>query len=139
MFFSFNGAPNVAIHLKDLLSKHDLLNNNGNGSNDDIKECKSGIEAIEEEYNYCLSVAGNKLCNTIFQTNCKVSNASKLWSNNNYRDLDSALVGYTCKSGSSKYDNIYRRALFSCLTDNGTDRSMDECVSLMQPFCSKDN
>lgn len=114
-------------------------NNGSGGSNENVFECRSTIPGIKEEYKYCLSVADNKLCNTIFQRDCGVEDASKLWSYNNYRGLDEAIEGYTCKSGSGNHDNIYRRALFSCVTDNDNNRYMNECASLMQPFCSKDN
>ena len=114
-------------------------NGSGDGSNENVFECGSTIPGIKDEYKYCLSVADNKLCNTIFQVDCKVEDATKLWGYNNYRGLDEAIEGYTCKSGSGKHDNIYRRALFSCVTDNDNNRYMNECASLMQPFCSKDN
>lgn len=120
-------------------TKYEPTGVSNNGNKGDVSECGSTIPGINDEYNYCLKNSGNKLCNTIFQVDCKIGNSSKLWDYNNFRDLDSALIGYTCKSGSGNHDNIYRRALFSCLTDKSNDRTMDECVSLMQPFCSKDN
>lgn len=108
-------------------------------SKTDVAECKSTIPGIKEEYNYCVQNSNARLCNTIFQVDCGNTSSNKLWSHNSFKDLDSALVGYTCKSGSGNHDNFYRRALFSCLTDKNNDRTMEECVSLIQPFCNKDN
>lgn len=120
-----------------------ILNGNVNKvqySNDsDTSSCKSPIQGINEEYEYCLTVSGNQICNTIFQHDCKVAASTMVWEYNGSNDINSVISGYSCKSGVKNYDNIYRRALYSCSTDEKNNMSIDECVLKLSPFCYKNN
>lgn len=120
-----------------------ILNGNVNKvqySNDsDASSCKSPIQGINEEYEYCLTVSGNQICNTIFQHDCKVAASTMIWGYDSSGGLNSVISGYSCKSGLGDYDNIYKRALYSCTVDQSNNMSIDECVSKLSPFCYKNN
>lgn len=111
-----------------------------NTSDDDTSVCKSGIPSVNREYDYCISVSGNQVCNTIFQKDCKVAASTKLWSYNNGKNMNDFVSDFVCNSGAvENYDNFYKRALYSCATDTSETRSIDECLTLLQPFCRRKN
>ena len=121
-----------------------ILNGNYNKiqttDDDDTTACKGAVPAVRKEYNYCLSVSGNEVCNTIFQKGCTNITTSKLWEYNNGSGIKNFDEDYTCKSGAVEgYENFYKRALYSCATDTNSPRSIEECLTLLQPFCRAKN
>lgn len=106
---------------------------------EDTSKCKSPIAGINEEYEHCLTVAGNQICNTVFQHDCKVEDSTMIWEyNSSSTDYYSISSKYSCKSGLGNYDNIYQRALYSCSKDEKNGLSLEECASRLGSFCKSE-
>lgn len=113
----------------------------------EYRKCRT--KEAQDEYSRCLNYQGQKMCDTIFQEECKVKADNRLWildrtDTNFIKQLlsggDGGGTSYAidCSSNSEELETMYLRSFYSCLYKT-TNMNTETCSKYLYPFCKAKN